>query len=484
MIRYIFSGAYISNELCAEFGKIPPSFLPVGGLRLFENQLSPDSNVLVLPSCFCLPIIDAQRLDFLAVEVRQIDTNLSLIDALRTVLGGVDEPFEILLGDTLIQKPCDLRQANLVSMSEVYDDNSWDYINISNNKNYIFTGYIQCISPDKFIKYLTDSDSISTLLGLLKNAADFDFFESKDWLDFGHITTFFKSKRHFSTARSFNELQYLEDRVVKKSTNELKIQAEIDWYNSLPVTNHNLTPAFLGSSKATGVLSYELEYCPFSTLADLYVFGSLTDQHWHSIIDKILDTFSILANISSESLGSLDGLFNKTKERIGMLNGSQFPIDYLTKLVDNIQPIVTNETWVFAHGDLCLSNILWDFRLERPKLIDPRGLDLTNNISTKLPFIYDLAKLAQSINGLYDHIVFKRYQLLDDTIVFDSDVLDFSKKMSSYLFDSIFERYRISRRELTAMQVLLFIGLIPLHSDDEYRQKAFLLNIHRICKDL
>ena len=35
----ILSGAYIDQELAAEFGPLPPSFLPVGMRRLFEMQL-------------------------------------------------------------------------------------------------------------------------------------------------------------------------------------------------------------------------------------------------------------------------------------------------------------------------------------------------------------------------------------------------------------------------------------------------------------
>ena len=35
----ILSGAYITQELSSEFGSIPPSFLPLGNRRLFQQQL-------------------------------------------------------------------------------------------------------------------------------------------------------------------------------------------------------------------------------------------------------------------------------------------------------------------------------------------------------------------------------------------------------------------------------------------------------------
>ena len=34
------SGAYVGQELESEFGKIPPSFLPLGNRRLFQHQLA------------------------------------------------------------------------------------------------------------------------------------------------------------------------------------------------------------------------------------------------------------------------------------------------------------------------------------------------------------------------------------------------------------------------------------------------------------
>ena len=35
----IMSGAYIGQELQSEFGRIPPSFLPLGNRRLFQHQI-------------------------------------------------------------------------------------------------------------------------------------------------------------------------------------------------------------------------------------------------------------------------------------------------------------------------------------------------------------------------------------------------------------------------------------------------------------
>lgn len=36
----IMSGSYVQQELGAEFGSIPPSFLPLANKRLFKHQVS------------------------------------------------------------------------------------------------------------------------------------------------------------------------------------------------------------------------------------------------------------------------------------------------------------------------------------------------------------------------------------------------------------------------------------------------------------
>ncbi len=61
-----------------------------------------------------------------------------------------------------------------------------------------------------------------------------------------------------------------------------------------------------------------------------------------------------------------------------------------------------NVQGTLVHGDLCLSNILYDLRCRVCKFIDPRG-------SFGVPGIYgdpryDVAKMYHSVYGLYDFI--------------------------------------------------------------------------------
>ena len=38
-IGLVLSGAYVNDELVAEYGLLPPAFLPFGQRRLFEHQV-------------------------------------------------------------------------------------------------------------------------------------------------------------------------------------------------------------------------------------------------------------------------------------------------------------------------------------------------------------------------------------------------------------------------------------------------------------
>ncbi|MCJ8355626.1 capsular biosynthesis protein, partial [Novacetimonas hansenii] len=64
----ILSGAYICPELVAEFGNLPPAFLPNGGRRLYEDQLKQAvalnaQPIIVLPDNYPLPHYDMERIE-------------------------------------------------------------------------------------------------------------------------------------------------------------------------------------------------------------------------------------------------------------------------------------------------------------------------------------------------------------------------------------------------------------------------------------
>src|SRR5699024_6250012 len=101
------------------------------------------------------------------------------------------------------------------------------------------------------------------------------------------------------------------------------------------------------------------------------------------------------------------------------LNGYVLPsvLDIAQKCIKAVrnQPVIPG---VF-HGDFCFSNILYDSRGDRIKVLDPRGVSGSNE-SIYGDLRYDIAKLSHSVIGMYDHIIAERI----DFIVHDDYHMD------------------------------------------------------------
>jgi len=84
-VGLIASAAYINQEMAAEFGLLPPAFLPLGNARLFRLQaalLRPmaDRVVLSLPQSFRLASHDDYLLHELGITVVRVPDGLHLAE--------------------------------------------------------------------------------------------------------------------------------------------------------------------------------------------------------------------------------------------------------------------------------------------------------------------------------------------------------------------------------------------------------------------
>ena len=139
-----------------------------------------------------------------------------------------------------------------------------------------------------------------------------------------------------------------------------------------------------------------------------------------------------------------------------------------------------------VHGDFCFSNMLYDFRSQSIKVIDPRGCLPDGTPSIFGDQRYDIGKLAHSVCGLYDFIVAGDYrvEITDHKAVLELPDSPAISDVQDIFLDLVEEHCGIDRKLLWAMQVQLFLSMIPLHSDDTGRQQAFLANALRLCSEL
>lgn len=521
------SGTYVSAEIAAEFGRIPPSFLPIGNRRLYRWQLEeirralPDARVAMsLPQGFDMSDADRRALEAEQVELIFAPPELSLGAALNyVILAGnlIAAPLCILHGDTLLQDyPFDTPDAVSEGLTRTYypwadfslEDGrlSFDPVGEMKTDRRVLTGAFHIADVPLFLKGLAKSQN-SFLGALAAYSAErpVQSIRSGQWFDFGHLHTYFQSRRAVTTARHFNRLVSEEHFFVKSSPKRLKIEAEREWFRGLPEELKVFTPQVLPVADVDGLAAYRIEYCYLATLNDLYVFGRLPPSVWRSIFDACGDFLETAATFRSPVPLADAGLslyLDKTLERLEQfaaetgldmdaewrINGA--PTPSLRRMAESVAHAVgpaPDERLAIVHGDFCFSNVLFDFRTQRVKVIDPRGVSQAGEKTLFGDTRYEAAKLHHSVIGLYDHIIAGQFEM-GRPATYDLD-LRLPEDPALDEVQALFRRTRIYGESLADLKsheisTLLFLSMLPLHSDNASRQWALLANALRLYREL
>lgn len=513
----IASAAYVNSEFQVEFGRLPPSFLPIGNVRLFERQIQvlrrrfPDENVyLSLPASYELPPKDARYLDLNNISILRSDEHLRLSDAIAFALNKVSNPSEglrLLHGDTLlVDIPAEL---DVIGVVETDDDYAWEVEKFDSHSEFVWCGYFSFSDANLFKEKLRSTED-----GFVSAVRQYDRslpMKRKDigyWYDFGHINTYFQSRARMTTERAFNSLT-IKDGCVRKTGRPFeKISAEANWFIKLPASLRSFCPQFIETDcDAHGHPYYSLEYLPLPALNDVFVHGKNPAFFWHKIF-KLCDDFMTRCNgqqldeeavkritvsaskLAKEKTNTRLQEFCKQAEFIGFdvpmsLNGEALPtLRYIIEHCLCEWEQSTPKPGV-SHGDFCLSNILFDSRSDRIKVIDPRGLDANGELTIVGDLRYDLAKLTHSVIGLYDHIISGAFdvhtEMQSGTCAFKIDIpIDERIVSIQELFLSRTYIGNLKPREVMPLTILLFFSMLPLHADNPHRQLGFFANALRL----
>lgn len=515
------SGAFVGQELESEFGKIPPSFLPLGNKRLYQYQiaLAPKGEEIYIsiPETFNISITDETWLEKNNVNIIKTPNSLSLgaslVASLNISGNTLNKPLHVLFGDTLFRS-LPIVGENVVGISYTKDYYNWAVVtndNIqwlkdnplepSNARHRIIDGYFKFNDPRELIKSITQSEW-QFLEGLNKyhNTIGITPIESDNWLDFGHVNTYYRSKAQYTTQRAFNELLITPDWIEKSSSKSNKIAAEAFWFENIPSELRGFIPQYLGSKYENDTISYRLEFLHLTALNELYVFSKLPSKAWEQILTSCMNFLVACNNNKASDCSSSNTLSillkEKTIERLNdycqnknisldkkwSLNGDEgFSLTQILESINMYVPSNPKENTVL-HGDFCFSNILYDFRAGKIKTIDPRGLTPSNEQTIYGDLRYDLAKLSHSVLGLYDWIIAGYYDVTinDGDISFDIAEEEHHKGTQQIFIKIVEDTFGLTAKELYAMQIHLFLSMLPLHSDDIERQKALFANAFRL----
>jgi hypothetical protein len=511
----ITSGAYVESELASEFGRIPPAFLPVGNRRLYTYQVCQfgrlhDQVFLTLPGDFLLDEADALYLREKGVTLFRTTPGATLGTAVHEFLSGarVTGPLDILYGDTLITDP--LREgSDWLAVGHTDEYYNWHHEAPAwGQPGGTWTGLFS-FSDAALLRHklAAAGDFIAAVGAYDRHIGGLAHWQVSRWLDFGHVHTYFDSKRIMTTQRHFNQLRVADGVVTKSGDDADKIMAEASWFEQAPAQIKPFLAPYIGGNGGNGDLApsgYQLEYLHLAALNELYVFGRLPERVWRRIFhacDAYLRTASSLAPAEHDpadhdsapllSDWARQTYLDKTLQRLATY-ASQADVDLDAPWTLNDRPAPSLRTIAheaaeallaappvpsFLHGDFCFSNILFDFRAGRVKTIDPRGTDALGRPSRFGDLRYDLAKLAHSVLGLYDFIVAGFYLLQVDGQNLAFRVLSERCLPVQRLFvHTAFAGREPAQWQCYPAMALLFLSMLPLHADDPRRQQALMAN--------
>lgn len=512
----INSGAYVIPELQAELGRIPPCMLPVGNRKLIEHQIHElrkqhrlEKIYVTLPESYCLSLSEQRLLDALDVQPIATRDDFSLAEAILFALNTCDIDthgvIRLVHGDTLIMNLPSPIPDHALGVAYCSDDYDWQMEYTDREGALVWCGLFSFRHRHDLIQTLALSrGNFVQAVQDYRRRHPIQLLQLDHWHDLGHVNTYFRSRAAVTTQRAFNTLQVVQGVVHKTGEPDIKIQAEGNWFDRLPVRLRRFIPQLIDKGiNHTGQSYYQLEYLPIMPLNELFVHGRNSASEWRRLFE-LIDRFLQLCAIEDTSVETraLIGadfkqlITQKTQQRLKQYSNSTgfdltHPMQYAEHHLPSIQQIAyvciertlkLNEFPAVIHGDLGFSNVLFDSRADQIKVIDPRGLTAQAELSIYGDQKYDLAKLAHSVIGLYDFIIAGRYCLIEYDLYHVELNFELDERINE--IQKIFDQYEFGHSltiaQIMPLVVLLFLSMLPLHQDRPDRQRAMLANAVRL----
>jgi hypothetical protein len=520
-ILVILSAKLIPTELRYQYGNIPSVMLPYLGVPLLKIQYDKFNHLytkilLVLEEGNIFVEDYIQKGFFPKLEIIYVNNSKSIDDSLLAISQDYffDSTFvSVLFGDTLVLD-LDLLgflNSNFLVYSKVDESSRWTII-IDNNlidKKYIegyenfdaLVGLFNFINPMEFYSFVKKYNFYQYLKKLLTDNKIKSILTNK-WIDLGHEDNLFQAKKN--STRFFNELNidYNKGILTKRSSNIDKFSKEISWYNNVPSNIKYLIPRIFDFSINDKEPFLKMEYYAYDTLHEKFLYGNFSYNKWKKVFNRLFQTLEEMHIYNQEYSQKLisDNLrlmyISKVEERLSNLISdnlyfknlfsepfyiNEIKIESLKIIIDKLSSFFVKlnmddlKVFSFIHGDYFFSNILYDFKTDLIRLIDPRGY--FGNLLYYGDRRYDYAKLLHGLNGKYELIIEDKFILLNDknSRNFVLNILsNLNQQNALRACMQTIRDYKIDINQIKFIEVTLFLSMVPLHSDSLERQKAML----------
>lgn len=432
----------------------------------------------------------------------------------------INKPTLLLLGDTLCETDLDYSY-DWLGCINIHDHSHsrWCLIKTDNNEeiqeiidkpnytpetNKVLIGLYNFRNPELLKEAL--GQDYPTIHGEYQLSSMIDYYLKRQnmkaltinsWKDTGTLTDYNNTLKASISGRNFNAFNLDENGVLTKTSDYGKLKSEIMWLKKIQNSDMRfLIPQFYNSKINGNTISYQTEYINHKTLAEYFMYHDISETNWQFIFDKFIKTGNILwskkAPRSAEKIAPLAKkmYIDKTEQRIAMwdrqdilqqeyvyVNGEKllgFNGCY-KKLKERFDNLIKTSSKFYSiiHGDICFSNVLYVPETTNFKLLDPRGNFGIDTIYGDLR--YDIAKTRHCYHGLYDYITQGFYNLKEvSNSVFEYSFLT-SNIINPNIFDEILVKHGYNIDDIELIEGLLFISMIPLHSDDKKAQIMYYL---------
>lgn len=265
-------------------------------------------------------------------------------------------------------------------------------------------------------------ESVSFVGNNIKNISKSSKIQFKNFenvLEIGTKEKYLKLLNKTTFCRFFNKIDFVDNFVIKHCIDvnyQSLIQDEIKWYEFLknkidfipeiistnPLTLSKIEGIQLHKENISDSLKPKILDCIFSNLDKLHsldkqpaIQSDLNDVYFAKTFNRI-DSVSCMIPFINDEYIKINGRMN--------LN----PIhkNNIEKFIEQIKSIKVNE-YNIIHGDITFSNII--FENSKAYFIDPRGH--FGNTKIYGDKNYDWAKLYYSVNGNYDSINTKEFEV-------------------------------------------------------------------------
>jgi hypothetical protein len=525
------SSKLVAVEMQNEFGTIPPVLIPVMRTialkKILETYVDAFDNAYVGIQESADATIDYFKFfPDQKVKLVKLSESESISDTIEKIAECnpkiKDAPIILNFADTIVK---DLDKAligkDFISYAETVETERWtlfkekngEITEISDKKYQLngaqwktFVGVWGFSNATRLLELIHQENCRDKSTGFYRALSQYadehplKMVESEEWVDLGHVDNYYAARKKEINTRYFNRIHVNEatGTVIKTSTNYEKLRNEINWYITIPKILKYYTPTIFSFSLSHLKPFVEMEFYSYPSLDDYFVYAKVDLDTWEKIFTKL---FSILGVASKYTVKDNDikldlknMYLDKTIDRLELFSkenpalyslGNDAVVDGkklvgLKEVVKSLPNLIEQfrlydaEQLQVIHGDLCLNNILYDNKHGIIKLIDPRGEFGRHSIYGDV--YYDLAKLAHSILGFYDLIMFDQFKFESGTnqkILWRSSPYNV---MLGKIFQKHIKKAGFDLSKIRFAESLLFLSMLPLHKDRPNRQHAMMIN--------